>query len=147
MNPKVAGSILVALQFSLLAALMAIAARGDPLQAAAVVLFLLGTALGLSALWFNRPGNFNIHPEPKSGGVLVRDGPYRWIRHPMYSAVLLFGAGCAWASGTFFGWGLWIALAATLNAKAALEEGWLSCAHPAYADYRSRTKRFVPGLF
>jgi len=141
------GSLLVALQFALLAALLAVAARGGHWSPTAIALALAGIALGLSAVWSNRPGNFNIHPEPKAGGTLVRTGPYRWIRHPMYSALLLFGAGCALAAGGAVGWALWISLAATLNAKAALEERWMATAHVGYADYRAATRRFVPFLF
>jgi len=147
MSPTAIGRLLVALQFGLLAGLLVVTAPSALLQPAPVVLWLLGIAVGLWAVWCNRPGNFNIHPMPKAGAVLVRSGPYRWIRHPMYTAVLLFGAGCGWASGGTLGWMLWLALAAVLTAKAGLEEQWMALAHPGYADYRSRTKRFIPGLF
>ena len=52
-------------------------------------------ALGL-ALWtfkHNRLGNFNIIPDIKEGCQLITSGPYAYIRHPMYSAVLLFALG------------------------------------------------------
>lgn len=139
-----AGSLLVALQFGLLAGLLVVAVRGNPLAPAPVALALLGVAVGLWAVACNRPGNFNIHPAPKAGGRLVSSGPYRWIRHPMYTALLLAGAGCAWASGGALGWGLWIALAAVLVAKTRLEERWMAQAHPGYDAYRARTRRFLP---
>ena len=58
-------------------------------------LWLASAVLGLWTLWVNRPGNFNIRPEPHPDGHLVQEGPYRWVRHPMYGAVLLLAAGAA----------------------------------------------------
>ena len=57
---------------------------------AALVPLALSALLGVWTLAWNRPGNFNIRPEPKAGGQLVTGGPYRLMRHPMYTAVLLF---------------------------------------------------------
>jgi protein-S-isoprenylcysteine O-methyltransferase Ste14 len=84
------------------------------------LLWLACMALGLWALSANRPGNFNIRPEPKADGQLVQTGPYRWIRHPMYTAVL------------------WL--------KAVLEERMMCQRHPAYRAYMARTRRFLPFL-
>lgn len=140
------GGLLVALQFGLLAALLAVAARGEPLSPVPIALVLAGMIVGLWAVSCNRPGNFNIRPTPKAGGRLVSSGPYRWIRHPMYTALLLAGAGLAVASQGPVGWGLWIALAAVLVVKASVEERRMIRAHPAYADYAARTRRFVPWL-
>jgi protein-S-isoprenylcysteine O-methyltransferase Ste14 len=147
---QLVGVLLVGLQFGLLGALGAAAARpfmtGD---AGAGAWFLLssGLALGLWALACNRPGNFNIRPAPREGGQLVRSGPYRWIRHPMYSSVLLVGAACAWASAVWMAWLGLAALVAVLTVKAALEERWMLARHAGYADYRRRSRRFIPGLF
>ncbi len=147
------GQVLVTAQLALIAAL----------AWAAVPLFLRGVApawtwlaaaaglaLGLWALACNRPGNFNIHPVPRIGGQLVVHGPYRWIRHPMYSAVLacaLAAAGAIAAGASLLAWLAVAALAAVLAAKARLEEGWMLQAHPDYAAYRARSWRFLPGLY
>ncbi|MBL8350312.1 MAG: isoprenylcysteine carboxylmethyltransferase family protein [Burkholderiaceae bacterium] len=106
-------------------------------------------ALGLWALSANRPGNFNIRPLPKAGGRLVQAGPYRWIRHPMYTSILLAALAGLYgvdlphrpAVGTAF-----FALAAVLWFKAGIEERWMAAQHPAYADYVRTTRRFVPWL-
>src|SRR5512134_3536099 len=83
-------SWLVALQFGLIAALLFTAWPPAGLWLPAACLLLLASAaVGIAALAANRPGNFNIRPEPKAGGRLVTSGIYRWIRHPMYGAVLL----------------------------------------------------------
>lgn len=144
------GSLLVALQFALLAALAVVAAPAfAAAQAGALSWALLGlaAALGAWALASNRPGNFNVHPSPRAGGQLVQSGPYRWIRHPMYTSVLSAGAGAAAAAGGTPAWLGVLLLVVVLGVKAALEERWMIQVHPGYADYRRRSHRFVPGLY
>lgn len=144
------GSALVTMQFALLAVLAWLAAPVLLAGTASVVAWLLlltSAAVGLWALTANRPGNFNIRPAPREGGTLVAHGPYRWIRHPMYSAVIAFGLACAWSGAAPWAWLLFGALVAVLLIKAAYEERWMLLAHPGYAAYRKRTRRFLPGLF
>jgi protein-S-isoprenylcysteine O-methyltransferase Ste14 len=144
------GNALVGAQFALIAALAALAApaflRGQA-PAGAWVVALAGALLGLWALSCNRPGNFNIRPDPRPDGRLVRQGPYRWIRHPMYTAVIACGLACGWADGSAAAWLGAALLAAVLAVKATFEERWMLAAHPEYAAYRRQTWRFVPGLF
>ena len=144
------GILLVALQFGLLAvlawlALPAVLEWRIPLAAwpALVVAVLL-------ALWTftaNRPGNFNIRPVPKEGGVLVTNGPYSWIRHPMYTSFLLGAWALAWTAARDEAWLAWYALTLVLWYKSTLEERWMLARHPGYAHYREQTKRFLPWLY
>jgi protein-S-isoprenylcysteine O-methyltransferase Ste14 len=135
-------ALLVALQFGLIAL---IAWRVEPARmgAASGILLGAGLAVGAWALSANRPGNFNIRPEPREGGALVTHGPYRWVRHPMYLAVLLAMAALC-VAGDAWQWALWGALLAVLAAKAAREEKGLAVAHPGYAGYRARTRAILP---
>ena len=100
-------SLLVALQFGLMA-LMAVRLDADAVGPAFAALFMLGTAVGAWALSVNRPGNINIRPEPHPQGVLVTGGPYRWVRHPMYLAVLLMMAAFAMGDDPWQ-WAAWAA--------------------------------------
>lgn len=149
MRSHTLGTLLVALQFGILlvlfwlvAARLTTALPGGP----AWMLWALSALLGAWTLSANRPGNFNIHPSPKAGGQLVQHGPYRWVRHPMYTSVLLLAAGCGSYLATVTGWGLCLALVAVLATKAWQEERMLLAAYPGYADYRARTRRFIPYL-
>jgi protein-S-isoprenylcysteine O-methyltransferase Ste14 len=142
------GRLLVGLQFGLLA-LMAWRAWGSPagLGMTALALLAAASAVALWALWANRPGNFNIRPTPRSGAVLVTHGPYRWVRHPMYTAVLLAAAAAAVQAQQLTDAVLWAALLAVLLAKAGLEEAALAQRFADYAAYRLRTGKLLPWLF
>lgn len=143
------GILLVALQFGTLGALVLLAGPKlvqQPFQAWSWLAIGLSGTCGLWALLANRPGNFNIHPTPRVGGKLVAHGPYRWIRHPMYTAVNLLGLACTLALGSVLAWLLWGILSLVLLGKAMLEEHWMAALHPAYVDYMARTRRFIPFL-
>ena len=143
-----AGRLLVTLQFSLLA-IMGWRAWVSPFSADILALSLVSGSvlLALWALAANRPGNFNIRPTPRSGGTLVTSGPYRWVRHPMYTSVLMAAAAAAVKSHQSVDAGLWLALLAVLLVKAGIEERALMIRFPDYRDYKSRTTRFLPWLF
>lgn len=147
MKPHTLGSLLVAAQFGTLGALLLLAAPSlmqAPFPALAWLAIGLSGIVGLWALQANRPGNFNIRPTPHARGKLVAHGPYRWIRHPMYTAVSLLGMACALALGSALAWLLWLVLCMVLLTKALLEERWMTTMHPTYAHYQARTRRFIP---
>ncbi len=145
-RPDLIGRLLVAAQFALLAWLIwPLTPQTWSLPA---LLLVVGAAvLGLWTLVHNRPGNFNIRPEPKVSGRLVTSGPYRFVRNPMYSAVLLFAAAEVVAYADAWKIACWIALALVLVAKAMLEERRLRALFPDYAEYARRVRRFIPGVF
>ena len=137
----------MALQFALLFILAALAALNvlhGAISAAAFLLALGSVALAAWTLAHNRPGNFSIHPAPKAQGRLITTGPYRWIRHPMYTSVLLGAAALTWTSSPpAAGWASW----SVLLLKSKLEERWMREKHDGYAAYALASKRFLPWLF
>lgn len=81
---------------------------------------------------------------------LVTSEPYRFWRHPIYAAVLLFvwtGVFTQGAAPSFIP--ILLAAAATLATGVRIysEELLLQAAFPGYADYASRTKRVIPFVF
>jgi protein-S-isoprenylcysteine O-methyltransferase Ste14 len=113
----------------------------------ALALVTGGIVLGVWTLFHNRPGNFNIRPEPKASGRLVTGGPYRHVRHPMYAALLLFAAAEVLAYADAWKIVCALALAMVLWAKANLEERGLRAQFAGYAEYAARVRRFIPGVF
>ena len=147
---KLLGSLLVTLQFGLLAGLAVLASPQVLRGAMPWELGLLAGASVVLAVWtllHNPPGNFNIRPTPKSWGTLITSGPYRHIRHPMYSAVLLGAAALAGLSAPLPGWLAWGTLALVLLLKSSFEERWMREQHPGYGAYVQTSKRFLPWLF
>ena len=104
----------------------------------------LAAAVGAWTLAHNRPGNFSVLPEPRVGARLVVTGPYAYVRHPMYLAVLLFGFGfmVGWRGGAHAA--AFVLLGAVLHVKSRREEALLAQRFPEYADYARRTRRLVP---
>ncbi len=77
---------------------------------------------------------------------MLNAGPYRWIRHPFYSAYLLFWAGTAAATPGIFGWAAVLILGAVYFVAARHEEGKFarSALAARYAAYAAHTGMFLP---
>jgi protein-S-isoprenylcysteine O-methyltransferase Ste14 len=84
----------------------------------------------------------------KADHELIRSGPYRFVRHPIYSAMLGMCVGTALVSGdlhAFLGAGI---MTAAYARKIRLEEQNLDEVFgAAYADYRRTTRALIPGVF
>lgn len=114
---------------------------------------LLGCALALAgvllAIWSRRMlgANWSVAVQLKRGHELVERGPYRWMRHPIYSGLLLAFLGTAVLIGELRGAIAFVIVAVSFWYKLRLEEQWLGEQFgAAYADYRRRVKAVVPGL-
>jgi protein-S-isoprenylcysteine O-methyltransferase Ste14 len=87
-------------------------------------------------------------PRPKAAAVLVTDGVYRRIRHPIYTGVVLLLIGLGMITGNLARIALGGLSLLYFNRKAALEERWLAERFPAYAEYRHQVRwRLLPGLW
>lgn len=107
-------------------------------------LLLAAVALGLWALRHLTLRQLRVTPTPAPHARLVQTGPYARIRHPMYTAVLLFVAALIIHDPAPPRLAAAGALVAVLAAKARCEEAALSQKFPDYAVYAQRTGRFFP---
>lgn len=92
-------------------------------------------------------GNFTVMPEPRAGNELSQRGIYRWLRHPMYTAVILCGAAV-----TFGAPSVWRAMAlgvciVVLVLKIRHEERLLTLRHPDYEQRLGNVPRLLPFLW
>ena len=109
-----------------------------------MALMVTGAAVGLwSAAFLGR--GLTPTPVPNGATELVTRGPYRFVRHPMYVAVVLFMGGVAVRSGSWFAVPLFFGLIALFHVKANWEEEQLEEVFRGYVAYKGRTPRFVPG--
>jgi protein-S-isoprenylcysteine O-methyltransferase Ste14 len=106
---------------------------------------------GLTLRWvaiFTLGRFFTVNVAIQPGHVVVESGPYRFVRHPSYSGLLLAFVGLA----IFFGnWlsivGLLVPITlAVLNRVAKEEQALRASLGSPYAAYCARTKRFIPYL-
>lgn len=145
---------LVVIQFVLLGleavALLLLPKGGtDITRVVGVAMAVLGLLVALYAIYEHQRANRqlpNVVPIPKETGGLITSGLYQWVRHPIYTGVLLGAFGIAvfqWHIMTAL---LAIALYGLFSVKSRYEENLLKIAFPEYAAYMTRTGRFFPGI-
>ncbi len=90
--------------------------------------------------------HFDTTLHVQEGHKLVTNGPYRWVRHPMYSALFLMGLGYLLLSANWMIGGLMIASVVLLVwARLGGEEALLiETFGEQYREYMQRTGRFTP---
>jgi protein-S-isoprenylcysteine O-methyltransferase Ste14 len=122
-----------------------------PQSAAVGVLADLLTIAGLAvALWARAVlgRNWSGRVVFKEDHELIQHGPYAYVRHPIYSGLLLMGLGTAVESGRLASFVLLAAVAVVLVVKAQLEERLMTSHFPeAYPQYRRRVKALIPGVW
>lgn len=137
---------LVAIQFG---ALIALALTGPILARHPLLLALeiAALALGLWAILTVRIHKVSLIPDVRQGARLVSDGPYRWIRHPMYASILLGALALVLDTPTLARWAIYSVLAVDLLIKLNYEERLLLAAFPNYAAYQETSKRLIPFIY
>jgi len=83
-------------------------------------------------------------PVPRDGGALRTDGPYAYVRHPIYTGVLLIVIGIVLRTASWAALLLGVVTVAFFHAKAAFEERLLAQRYAGYASYAASTPRFTP---
>ena len=135
--------ILVAAQFSLLGLLFlkpkaAVLLAPSWAPGLAFVIDLCATVILIFA-WYALRASLQISPIPKEGAALVTSGIYRYVRHPMYIGVILFGLGFVLTNINWISILIWMALLATLIYKARFEDALLLIKHSHASTYQSKT--------
>lgn len=122
--------------------------RGSMLAAVALVIFTAGIALRWWAIIvLGRFFTVDVHIEPDH--QLVDHGPFRLLRHPSYSGVLLafagFGLALAnWLAAVVLLLPILLAFARRINVE---ERALLDGLGKSYRDYTAHTKRLIPYVY
>lgn len=148
MNRSLTGWLFVGAQAVLLIALLLLPRRADwptPgwLTAGGYAAIVAGLGLvGAAALRLGPA--LTPTPVPRETGQLATSGLYRFVRHPIYTGVLLVVVGLTIRSGSWLTLVVAVATFGFFNAKAAWEEVQLTEHYPGYATYAATTPRFTP---
>lgn len=89
--------------------------------------------------------SFHAAASPTEGGI-VTSGPYRYLRHPIYAAVLYFTWGGVLSHFSIVNLALGTCAVAGAGLRIAAEEKLLVERYPEYNEYANRTKRIIPFL-
>lgn len=119
-----------------------------------VALRIVGIWLGVIALlwflWIHRylGNNLSVRLRIKDAQTLITDGPYRWIRHPMYTAFYLlhlatFLLAANWFIGVSWMAGLTIIIALRVRREEAM---MINRFGEQYHLYMQQTGRFLPTI-
>ncbi len=92
-------------------------------------------------------GNWSGDVVFKEGHELIESGPYRFVRHPIYTGLLAMVLGTAIDLASLYGFVGFVLTTALLWGKLRREEQLMSAHFPeAYAAYRRRTRALIPFL-
>jgi protein-S-isoprenylcysteine O-methyltransferase Ste14 len=109
------------------------------------IVFISGLSL---AVWARRTlgKNWGMPMTIKQSPELVTTGPYHYVRHPIYSGILLALFGTAITSGLMWLF-VMVLVAIYFGYSARAEERIMLTAFPqTYPDYKARTKMLIPGV-
>ena len=132
----------------IVAAIVVLGVTGNLLSSSPFVIAAQVAAVALN-VWARisfRKGTFRVGAAP-GGTSIIKRGPYRFIRHPMYAAALLF----VWAAVASHLSTLTIAIGmvatALIIARVVVEERLLRATYAEYLDYSKSTKALIPYVF
>lgn len=112
-------------------------------QALGVILCAAGIAF---AIWARRHlgRNWSGTPRMKEGHELVTSGPYRFVRHPIYTGIIMAMLGSAIVGGP--GWLVaFVIFSVVFIFRVPKEEGFMMTLFPdQYPEYKKRTKALIP---
>ena len=106
-----------------------------------------GVFLAILAIYIVKIRNVNVAPIVKQNSELVTSGPYRLIRHPMYTAQLIAVLPLVI---DYFSWYRLVAiiiLTVILLIKIGYEEKQLITHFPEYIEYRKKTSKMIPYVY
>ena len=141
------GRVLVAVQFAALAVILfwpgktvsdTQALIGTLIEIVGGVLLILG--------FIHLKDSLKITPEPKENAQFVNTGIYKYIRHPIYSGLIFFGAGQVVSKWNFTILIAFIVLVVDLVAKYRYEDSLLIKVYPGADEYQRKVGALLPRL-
>jgi protein-S-isoprenylcysteine O-methyltransferase Ste14 len=118
------------------------------LQVLGLAMYLLSTGF---VMWVFHENSFAapvVKVQAERHHHVISTGPYAFVRHPMYSAIMLFFVGVPLLLGSWWGLAMAPLFAVLFAIRSRIEERALIAGLPGYADYAARVRyRLVPGIW
>lgn len=83
--------------------------------------------------------SLRINPIPKPGAPLITNGIYKYLRHPMYFAVMVIATALLIQKLNLVSFLFWIALGTNMSIKARYEDSLLRDIHASAKKYQEKT--------
>jgi protein-S-isoprenylcysteine O-methyltransferase Ste14 len=109
-------------------------------------LLFLGLGLRITGL-LTIKNNFSMLIEADDSNRLVRSGIYKYIRHPLYLAILIISLSGSIIFSCIFNWIIVVLTFLGVLSRIKKEEIFLSKQYPDYEDYKNKTKKLIPFVF
>jgi len=148
-NVKIVGIILVLIQVILIVSLVFIPSYRpllkENLLLNSIGLILIIVGLIIATISSHQLGSsLTATPVPKNLSTLNTQGIYRYIRHPIYSSIILAALGVVLIRPYLSSLFIYILLIVFFNFKSRFEEKLLSQKFKSYAPYKMHSGRFLP---
>ena len=114
-----------------------------------IIIRIVMVFAGVIAIWAIMIMNikFNVAPDVVKNARLIKSGPYKFIRHPMYLSVFVITLCWLIDYFTYSRMSVTLILFVVIISKIKYEENLLKEAFPEYEEYQSKTKKFIPFIF
>lgn len=117
----------------------------DAVAIAGAVVYLLSAALTAWALSVNRYAEAVSRVQSERGQRVCSTGPYAYVRHPMYSAIIMWCVAVVMVMPSVWVAAVSAAVAVVIVVRTALEDGMLARDLDGYAEYRREVRwRLIP---
>jgi len=102
------------------------------------------TIIILALLQLNK--NLSPFPTPKKNTALLQNGLFKYIRHPIYTGIILFFTGYSVYQNSFYKLAISMLILVLFYFKSNYEEQRLEQNFPDYKLYKSKTGKFFPWI-
>lgn len=127
--------------------LMIFTGENYPESNVSVILVAISVVLAFWAYLSMKKYTFSVMPAARVKAQLCTSGPYSLIRHPMYTAVLLFLTGLLINTFSYLRLIILLIVLVDLLVKISIEERILTEKYPEYLSYKMKTRKILPYIF
>lgn len=139
-------NILVTMQFTLIG-LLIWGSVSFKLSVISLVFISISFLLAVWAVVSMKESKLRISPIPAKEARMIINGPYRVIRHPMYTSIIIGMIGLLIIHFSIIRLIMFLALIVVLIIKLNWEEKMLLEKFSGYKNYRERTNKLIPFIY